>query len=332
MFASADIAGTCLATVTAPLWLAPIGPRRGSSAGLITIIAANILCIYSPATWSLLITRFIAGIGAGMVYSSCIPVIAKSNRPARLVSVLQVLQLLMGGASMVAAGWLLKWGGTPPVLLAIIGLSALSLPTALWLPMNTGTSRGELPSLGKMRPALVILAAILIYFASVGILTNYAGKLGTQHMLSIATISSVLAIGNLGALPGSLIAALAEKPVIRNRLLALATIFQVAVVIAMLTNSGLIIFAVGFFFLQFCITIMAPLQVAALVDHDSSGRAIEGLAATQSLGQAFGPLIASLFISVSSMDGAYVFGLICCALSGMVFIWLASRRSAVAPC
>ena len=320
MLASADLAGACIATISAPLWLSRTGSRAGALTGLAVIMIANGVAAFAVALLPLLLGRLLAGIGTGLVLSSAIPLVSRSGRPARLISAIQVMQLLLAAAALAGAGWLLSFLGTRQVLLALVAATLISSPMALFLPGQRAGSGHRLPTLADIRPGAADLVAILIFFASVAILTNYAGKLGVQNGLSIGFLSSVLAIGNLGSLPGSLIAMLANGRRSRNVLLLAGTLAQCVAVGTMMWVPRDIAFAAAYFMVQLCITLIAPLQVAALVDQDKNGRAIEALAAMQSLGQAIGPLSVAFLITSSGVGGAYLAAMALAAVSAMLIV------------
>jgi hypothetical protein len=197
----------------------------------------------------------------------------------------------------------------------------------IFLPAGRERKGHGLPRLADIRPGARILGAILVYFASIAIITNYAGKLGVQNGLSIAFLSSALAIGNLGALPRSLIAMLASGRRTRDILLLVASLAQCLAIGAMMWVQAGIVFAAAFFLIQLCITLIAPLQVAALVDQDANGRAIEGLAAMQSLGQAAGPLSVAFLITDAGVDGAYIAAMLLVAASALLVLRASAGRS-----
>jgi len=331
LLASADLAGACIATVTAPLWLHHLGARGGTLLGIATLIAANTLGALSPSVTALLTTRLVAGLGTGLVLSSAIPVVARSLQPARLVSAIQVMQLLLAAGALAGSGWLLSQGGASLVLLAVVGVSIFSLPFAFLLPPRSAVSAAALPTLEQLRPGAAVLVAILVYFAAVGMLTNYGGKLGLQSGLSIGMVSSALALANLGALPGSFVAMFAGSAERRRRFLIAVCIIQCLAIGVVLLVSGATAFGLGFFAIQMSIAIVAPLQVALLVDRDPSGRAIEGLAAMQSLGQAAGPLLGALFITAANVDGAYGLGVACVIVSLLLMTGGVARRPGSSP-
>ncbi|MDG3439262.1 MFS transporter [Nitrospirillum amazonense] len=325
LLASADLAGACLASISAPLWLQRTGCRGGVIGGLMVVATANIAAAFAGTSLLLLTTRLVAGVGTGLVLSSAIPIVSASQRPARLISAVQVLQLLLAGAALAGAGQLLAAAGPRPVLLAVVAIAVLSLPAAMLLPGRSGQAH-SLPTLAEMRPVSLILGGIFIYFAAAAIISNYAGQLSTQQGLSIEAVSTALAVGNLGALPGSLIAMLATTPEHRRLMMVAAAGLQCLAVAVMLWVPGALVFTSAFFLVQMCITILGPLQVAALVDRDASGRGIEGLAAMQSGGQALGPLLGALFISGGRVDGAYLCGFAIVVVSTAMVV---RRRSAI---
>lgn len=310
IIASADFFGAAIATICVPFWLKRMGPRSGSVTGLLILILATLATIATHSFGTLAISRMIAGLGAGMVLSSGITLVALSSKPARMISAIQVLQLLVAGAALSGTGHLLASRGLGFVLFLVALISLLSMLACFYLPKASAAMHHDRPAgWSDLRPSVPVLAGILLYFASVGIFTNYSGKLGLQHGLDLSTTGLVLAIGTLGALPGSALASWAENGRRETVALILASGVQVIAILIILIGESEFVFAAAYFIIQACITTIAPLQVATLVDRDESGRAIEGLPAMQLVGQAMGPLAASLFISGVVVDGAYYLGL-----------------------
>lgn len=331
LLASADLVGACLASISAPLWLTRISSGRGALIGLIIIALSNGMGAFAATPILLLLSRLASGIGMGFVLSSGIPLISLATRPARLMSAIQVLQLVVAAAALSGAGWLLSIEGEREVLFAVAAAIVLSMPLALLLPAGSSVAGRHFPTLADIRPGALALFSIFVYFASVAIITNYSGKLGVQNGLSMGFLSSALAIGNLGALPGSLIAMLANDVLRQRMLLVAATILQCVAVAAMVGMHGDKAFASAFFVIQICITIMAPLQVALLIHQDTSGRAIEVLGAMQILGQAAGPISVVLVITEASVDKAYYWSMLYIVLSAALILRCPARRRADIP-
>jgi len=329
MIASADMVGAAIATVSVPFWLKRVGPRLGSIAGLAILIGAALVTIAVHPFILLAISRVIAGLGAGMVLSSAVPLVSISLKPARMISAIQVLQLLVAGAALSGTGHLLASAGLGMVLSLVALISLLSIPAAFLLPGASLTTPNQAAVWADLRPSIPVLAGILLYFASVAMLTNYAGNLGLQHGLDLSVTGFVLALGTLGALPGSALASFAESHRREITALIVATGIQAIAIAIILTGRNAFIFAAAYFAIQACITVIAPLQVATLVSRDQSGRAIEGLAAMQLVGQAIGPLAASLFIAEGAVNGAYYLGMMLVFASAGLMILRGRRRISV---
>lgn len=328
LLASADLVGACLASMSAPFWLTRISRGRSALIGLIVIALSNGLGALAVTPTLFLFSRFASGVGMGLVLSSGITLISLAKRPARLMSAIQVLQLVVAAAALSGAGWLLSIGGPREVLFAVTAAIVLSLPLAWLLPTGSSVAKQHLPSIAEMRPGALALLSIFIYFASVAIITNYSGKLGVQNGLSVGFLSAALAIGNLGALPGSLMAMLANDVSRQRLLLVAATLLQCVAVAAIVWMHGGRAFASAFFVIQICITVMAPLQVALLIHEDTSGRAIEALGAMQILGQAMGPISVMFVITETNVDKAYYWSILYIVLSTAMIVRRPTRRRA----
>lgn len=329
LVASANLSGACISAVTAPLWLSKISSRQASVLGLAIVALTNAAAAYATAPVLLLPLMLLAGVGSGLSLCGGIPLVRRVAKPARLMSAVQVFQLLVAAAALGGAGWLLSFAGVRELFLIVVAAALVSIPIAMALPAGGAPADHHLPTLAELRPGGRALIAIFIYFASIAILTNYAGDLGVQNGLSLAFVSSAMAIGNLGALPGSLIAALANDRPRQRWFLIGATLLEGLALLTMTLAHDAIVFGAAFFAIQVGITIVVPIQVAFLVDQDASGRSIQAMGAMQAVGQAVGPLSVTFAITAAGVGNAYYWAVLYIVVSAVLFIrpW---RRHSVA--
>ncbi len=331
MAAAANLSGACISAVSAPLWLAKISSRQSILVALGVIILANTAAAFATVPSFLLPIMLLGGVGTGMALCGGIPLVRRSTRPARLMSAVQVWQLVLAAGALRGAGWLLTFAGLREVLLGVVVASVISIPVALSLPEGGAREDRHLPRLADMRPGAWALVAIFIYFASISTLTNYAGKLGVQNGLSLTFVSSALAIGNLGALPGSLIAALANDLTRQRLFLAVGTLLECAALAMLMSAHSAVLFGSAFFVIQICITLIVPIQVALLIEQDTSGRSIQAMGAMQAIGQAAGPLSVTFAITAANVDKAYYFAILYVVLGAILIIRPTLRHTATVP-
>jgi MFS family permease len=322
LLASVDFAGTCIATITAPIWLRWLRERTAVFIGLGLVILGNAMTAWAGHPELVLCGRLLAGLGSGAIFGGIIPLLSVARNPARLLSGVQLAQLLMSGLALLGAPWLMAAQGPKSIYFAMMGLASASILAALRISaVRRPHSDTVLPPWAAIRPAFGAIFAILVYFIAVGALSVFMGKVGVQHSLPLAGIGAAIAIGNIGGIPGSLLVAWLAKASYRTGLLVAATVVEIAAIALLLLVHDLMAFTVAGFLITLATTVIGPVQVGVLVKVDSSGRAIEGLAAIQSVGQAVGPLVAGLFITASRVDGAYLFGAVCCAVSLLAIFW-----------
>lgn len=313
--AGADLSGACLATISTPLWLRASGIRKSAGAGLSLTILGNGLTLAAHSSSVLLASRLVAGIGTGTILGGMISLVGNVSRPARLISAMQLCQLLLGGGVLLAGGAILARHGIVPIIVAMMLLSVASFPVASKLPLRLALERVQTRSLEAMTSTAPTLFGILIFFVGIAAVRAFAGKLGVQHGLPIAAVGTALAVGNLGAFPGSLLAMVTGGHRQRTLVLIAATVVLLAMLALLLYEPHIAAFGAAIFVVGISQTVIVPLQVAALVDRDRTGRAIQGVAAMQSVGQAVGPMVGALFISAISVDGAYLFAIAACLAS-----------------
>jgi hypothetical protein len=297
-------------------------------AGLGLSVLGNAATLIATSGTLLIAARLLAGGGAGVVLSSVMPLLSRATNPARIVSAIQMLQLLLGAVLLALGAPVLHRAGMGGLLGIVIALAGGSMAVAALLPAQGDRQVARAVKSPIAIGAARVLAGILVYFVANGIIGQFAGKLGVQQQLPLGLVGTILAASSLGVIPGSMLAIWVGQSARRNRWIWSATAMQVLATAAMLLRPGLISFGTGMSAVSFCAAIIAPLQVTTLVDRDRSGRAIEALAAVQMSGQAIGPLIGGFFITGSRVDRAYVFATSACVLSVALVSW---GRKALMP-
>ena len=301
----ANLLGTAAGSLAVTICLQRL-PLRGSavSAAFLACVAQFAVALM-PGFQSALLMEALAGFGAGVLLALSAAIVGSSNDADRGFAFILTLQAIVAVALLLAIPGLSAEGSLLPVMAFMACVQILLLPIGLAL---RGKSKAvEMGGQGvkdtkSLRPAVLLKAAAYFTFsAAVGVLWVFAGALGLSAGLPDTVIGKALAVGNVAAIAGSLLAAVITSrfgrigPVIVTGLFIILSVFLLA--------PGM---SVGTFFIASCLYLFAwggglPLMMAAVADVDTSDRVTSLLPVLAFAGMGVGPALVSLGSETGSL-------------------------------
>lgn len=304
--ASADLGGYALATFLTAMLLDRVPWRRMAFAGLVVMIAANVVTTFVHDVQTFALVRIASGLGSGILAALASVAVGQTEQPDRNYGILIASSLLYGTAAL--------WG--LPVLLARYGLNSaywllVVLATAVLFvvpSMPAGrTVRGDgsvaTGGSGRWPFAAGVLLSILLFWANQNDVYAYIERIGNAARISPEFIGFSLGVANLTGFAGaSLVAALGSRV---GRLLPLIVATLVSLVCLAILGQAAIgpwtyLFALGTMSLAW--NVVNPFQLGILAGVDPTGKALALAATVTGVGLAIGPAIGAAAIGV----GGYV--------------------------
>jgi MFS transporter, DHA1 family, inner membrane transport protein len=313
---AAQVAGTLL-------FMSQGGRRSWSTSyaiGLALMVVGNFLSCLSVSTLTLIATRLVAGVGAGILRSAYFVLLARAKDPARAVAVLCVAQILSTSAAFAVFPSIIGafgWSG-PYLLLSVVGLCMFA--TAPWWPKPFGSQQGAPLSLAFGWAAALSLVATFINYAALEGVWAFMDSIGRHAGASPNAINSALA---LVAIPG--LAAMLLVPVVSARLsvaraLTAGLLLTLGALYVLTINSGLWTFGLSLALFYFVWNLTVPFQFAAVAGSDRSGAAAAAFPAADGLGMAAGPAIAGKVVLDFGVTDLLVLTACCAAVSIGLFV------------
>lgn len=310
--AALNMGGILVGSLLCPLITARFGWAVVIRAALAVMIAGNLLTMLDGHYGYVAATRFLSGLGEGVVGGICYAAMGRSARPERSISIYFAGQSVVGMVGMGSFGWIAASLGWPWIFLI---LSAITLP-GFWLapligraqPAPAGPRRGRLSA----NPLVIgALACILLYFIGMASLWPFLERIGIGKGLSPGTVAFALSASAFGGLAGSLVASVVAGRLPRTIGLLSGLALLVAGVggLAFLPGTTPFVLAVSLF--AFAWPFQYAFQFGLLASVDRDGRLIALTPAVTGGGLAVGPAIGGLLLQNLSLGAVSAFCLLC---------------------
>jgi predicted MFS family arabinose efflux permease len=326
---SMELAVSALTTLCLSAWVRNHSTRRWALSGGLLTVVATALTLVSPALPVLFASRFLAGIGAGVVGAEATSVLARGIDRERLIAILTIISIFN------AAFWLavlpyiidrLGYRGPYACLLLICLIGTYLLMRLPSLSIRPDVTRQASHSPFAISGVLVVVAVFLTqlgqgaFWSMEETYGSYAGF--NSHaigiILSVATL--LLLLGAVGAAWASdrfgrftsliVLIALNAVSIVFVSTIAIHWVYVAANVLQSITNLSSVIYQLG---------------LAASLDR--SGRVVAVSTGLVTLGNGLGP---SLSASLSGIFGPPSVGVFVLALNGVAlgFYCLVKLRGA----
>lgn len=288
---AAELAGTCLASLTASYWFPRFPLRKVALGAVVAAVLGNLVTGFVDDYPGLMAVRFLTGfMGSGVLYALALGLIGQQRNPDRviaLVIVFQVLSLAVGMSSipMIVDQW--QFNGMT------IGLALLFATGLMFLPLLPERSLSVTSPMGvkttTLGLSLGLLASLVVFSAALGGLWAFMERIGSSAGFSMSEIGGALAVsGLLGGL-GALLAAILNIRLGRLLPIVSALSLQLLACFLLATRTDWISYCVAVALFNFCWNLITPYLMGAIAVSDLSGRFMVLIPAAQAAGFAIGP-------------------------------------------
>jgi len=322
-------AGYTLITTSAVVWLSRVNMRTTAWVSSLVFITGLLSAANQTSFTGSIITMFIAGTGAGMLYGISITIVGQSDDPDRYFGFALASQLLFGSVLLFAGpAWIgPNWGYTG-ILTATAAFAALMSVAISWTPI--AIAEGPVSPSGeplKVPTSLVLasIVAVLIWFMGYSGIYAFVERIGVVSGLNGQQIGLVLSLTIITGLTGALGAAsLGDrygkvKPHIAGAVGALITILLLN------GQTNLLSYALAIIFLTLSLNFWLAYMLGAVAAIDTSGRFAVLTTAALGVGATIGPAIAGGLISGSTFLPMFIFAAIAIVAGLLVIVSVLQR-------
>ncbi|MGB2178944.1 MAG: MFS transporter [Hyphomonas sp.] len=295
----ANLLGTAAGSLCVTIWLQRLPVR------LTSIIAALLACLSQtgaalmPDFNGAILMEALAGGGAGILLALSAAIVGASGNADRGFAFILTLQALIAVIVLLAIPALGGASALLPVGLFLAGMQLLLVPASLALrrkPFAAAEARETDEETSMFHPGVLLKAgSYFVFSAAVGVLWVFAGVLGSVAGLSDGSIGQALAVGNVAAIAGSLLAAL-----ITSRFGRVGPVLTVCLTVALSVLLFTDHMSVGHFYAASGLFLFAwggglPLMMGIVSEVDPTERVTSLLPVLAFAGMGVGPALVSLF-------------------------------------
>jgi predicted MFS family arabinose efflux permease len=301
---SIDLAGVLAGSVVTSLMAHRLDWRCYVGAALALSAAFNLLCAPFHGVAALCCFRFAAGFASGATYASSLTLLSRNAEPARVFSMMILMQVLANAIVLALFPLLNERWGPAAIFAAVAGVLLASLAVVPLLPRRDSAARVALPARATQRrrnfavpllPALCLMAVALFY-VTIGSYWAYAERMGIGFGISTQEVHWLLSAGVLLSAAACLSARTVAHRIGQSSalLLALAMLATTLLIHGMVPTPTM--FVVTLAVLQLCWNFIDIFQLGTLAVLDPSGRAAALVPAAQGAALAAGPAAAGFVL------------------------------------
>jgi predicted MFS family arabinose efflux permease len=306
--ASSDMGGLFVGSVLTSYCVTKFNRRYLAAIGLILVMLGNYASSQSPDLLPLMMSRFCAGIGAGICYATCTASLAGSHHAARTFSLFLFVMVVMNAFIFyifpILDG---KWGVNGLFMFYMIE----AVPILLILPLiprycDEGTdevvSVGEHDGLEKhihipnILPWLC-LTAVFSFYILVGAYWAFVERAGVAANIDSNFISSTLTWGQIFSIAGTGLAVWLARRFGQSKPLLIALFVMVVTMLVLAAKFNPMTFVFSVFSFSFFWIFVDVFQLGVLSNIDHSGRYAALVPGSQGAAQAIAPSIAGTLLS-----------------------------------
>ena len=340
--ASFDMGGLFVGSVLTSLVVTRVNRRFLAAVGLFLVILGNYLSTQSPDLLPLMLSRFCAGIGAGVCYSTCTASLAGSHNSARTFSILLFVLVVMNAFIFyifpIIDG---RWGVNGLFMFYLLEAVPILLILPL-LPRYCLEETDEVEEVEASGPAIhlhiplilprLCLAAVFSFYILVGAYWAFIERAGVAVNIGTNFISGTLTWGQIFSISGTLLAVWLARRMGQSRPLLIALMVMMLTMLVLAGKVDKITFVFSVFSFSFFWIFIDVFQLGTLSNIDHSGRYAALVPACQGVAQAMAPSLAGMLLSYQLGYSAVM--LMCSlasALAMCIYLYVYRKLLQVAP-
>jgi predicted MFS family arabinose efflux permease len=233
---SLELATAALTTICLSLWSPVHSARRWALNGGYLAIASTALTMVSPSLPILVMSRFMAGVGAGIIGAEATSVLSRVFNRERMIAIVTIISILDAAILLAALPYIIDVLGyrAPYICLLLVNSAGTLLLAGLPNVRRTVRSFCKASALPNALPSIVVVTAVFLTQLGQGAFWSMVGRYGSSAGFGSHAIGVILSISTVLLLLGAVGAAWAGDRYGRF-----------SVLFALLTANALAILLVG---------------------------------------------------------------------------------------
>lgn len=191
---SLELATAALTTICLSMWSPVHSARRWALNGGYLAIASTVLTIVSPSLPILVTSRFLAGVGAGIIGAEATSVLSRVCNRERMIAVVTIMSIVDAAILLVALPYIIDVLGyrAPYICLLLVNSAGTLLLARLPNVRQAVRSFYKASALPNALPSIVVVTAVFLTQLGQGAFWSMVGRYGSSAGFSSHAIGVIL--------------------------------------------------------------------------------------------------------------------------------------------
>ena len=327
--ASADMFGLGIGTLAWSRFILTSNWRIFAFASAVLLFLGNVFCGISDTFLAVGLSRFVAGIGAGLMLTICVSGLAQTANPDRVMGLFGMVVTAVAALCLFIFPFLLVESGYKGMFFALAGFACLGSVSCWFIPkfsLVKDNSKGNKVPEEKIKSSThtsllnrtVTLFGVFLVFFCMSLFLVYLERVGVTNGFVVSQISVGLGTaqftGVLGAMTAAIISTRFENRIF-PMMFAIAMPLLGAIVIA--TTSSFSLFLVSASALIFCWSMLYPYVIGLLISLDVTAKLVTYALVAMTFSKSLSPILGAFLVTETNFSPAYWFcaaGFVCSAI------------------
>ena len=324
---TAEISAVALACLVLSAKLERLPLRKLAFAGLLVVVAANLLTYLLVDLYSIITVRIASGVGAGMCLAVTSALIGRTQDPDRTVGLLYIISTLTMALVLTLLGYAKSaWLFNGYVSLFLL-VALLLLPCALLVPAGRGSTNSAdvEDSSGENLHLLLGIFGLCVFFLLAiqdGSIWSFSERAGVNIGIGDEDIGVSLALAMLAGLLGAALASIAGARLPRVYPICIGIILTGVAGFVIYRTDAHLVYSVSLCAFSFGVSLAVPYLLGAFAKLDAAGSWVAKANGINLLGTSIAPSLSAMIVNFAGYRGlglACVSLAIVCALLAAVF-------------
>lgn len=337
--ASADMFGLGVGTLAWSKFILTSNWRKFALLSAVLLFTGNAFCAINETFITVAISRFVAGIGAGLMLTIGVSGLSQTLNPDRVMGIFGMAVTGVASLCLFVFPHLLVASGAQGMFFALAGFACLGAVSCWFIPKYSvakSSGRQQLntvpASSSRSTPltnAITILGVFLVFFC-MSLYLVYLERVATANGFSVGQISMALGTAQFTGVAGALTAAVIATR-LGNRMLPMMFAITLPLIGALViaNSSSFVLFLGASIALIYAWSMLYPYVIGVMISLDRTAKLVTYALVAMTLSKSLSPLFGSFLVSETDFDLAYwfcAFGFLGAALLFIRAIRLTDRQ------
>lgn len=338
--ASADMFGLGIGTLLWSRFILTSNWQKFAFASAILLFLGNVFCAVNDTFLAVGLSRFVAGMGAGLMLTIGVSGLSQTANPDRVMGVFGMVVTAVASACLFGFPFLLVESGSKGMFIALAGFACLAGVSCWYIPkfslieetskkekQEQATTASPQPSL--LTRVLTLFGVFLVFFC-MSLYLVYLERVGVSNGFVVGQISAGLGTAQFTGVIGALTAAVIATR-FGNRMLPMMFAIMMpligAVVIA--TTSNFILFLLAASALIYSWSMLYPYVIGVMISLDMTAKLVTYALVAMTFSKSLSPILGAFLVTETEFSPAYwfcTFGFLCAALLFLPAIRITDQR------